>query len=267
MTASADKDLRLAARELGLWGLLAEWDALVGTNEAEAVVRRWIAAEEEERSRRGFERRLKEARLGRFRLLDEFDWVWPKRCDRSAIEELLRLIFLAQAANVVLAGPNGVGKTMIAKNIAYQAVRKGHSVCFVTASELLNDLAAQDGSSALRRRFGHYVNPNLLVIDELGYLSYDNRHADLLFEIVSRRYEKDSIIVTTNKPFAEWKDIFPNAGSVVTLVDRLVHRSEILEIQGESYRLKEAQEQAAKRAAERSSVAKGRSAEGKRNAG
>ena len=119
----------------------------------------------------------------------------------------------------------------------------------------------------MRRRFGHYVNPRLLVIDELGYLAYDNRHADLLFEIVSRRYEKNSILITTNKPFAEWKDIFPNAGSVVTLVDRLVHRSEILEIQGESYRLKEAQEQAAQRAAERSRAAKGRSAEDKRRVG
>jgi DNA replication protein DnaC len=188
MTASADQDLRLAARELGLWGLFAEWDTLVTTDEAESLLRRWIAAEEEERSRRSFERRLKEARLGRFRLLAEFDWAWPKSCDRGAIEELLRLTFLEQAANVVLAGPNGVGKTMIAKNIAHQAVRKGHSVCFVTASELLNDLAAQDGSTALRRRFGRYVNPSLLVIDELGYLSYDNRHADLLFEIVSPAY-------------------------------------------------------------------------------
>jgi len=252
MPTSTDRDLRTDAQDLGLWGLLAEWDTLVPDEDAAQRVQRWIAAEQEARSQRGFERRLKISRLGRFRLIDDFDWTWPKRCDRSAIEELLRLTFLDEATNVVLAGPNGVGKTMIAKNIAHQAVRRGHSVCFITASALLNDLAAQDGSTALRRRFSRYVNPKLLVIDELGYLSYDNRHADLLFENVSRRYEKNSTIVTTNKPFADWKDIFPNAASVVTLVDRLVHRSEILEIQGESYRLKEAQERAAQRASERS---------------
>ncbi|WP_177417983.1 ATP-binding protein [endosymbiont of Lamellibrachia barhami] len=102
---------------------------------------------------------------------------------------------------------------------------------------MLNDLAAQDGDSALNRRLASYARPQLLVIDEVGYLSYSNRHADLLFEIVSRRYEEKSTLVTTNRPFAEWNEVFPNASCGVSLVDRLIHRSEILIIDGESYRL------------------------------
>ena len=116
---------------------------------------------------------------------------------------------------------------------------------------MLNDLAAQDGDSALKRRLASYARPQLLVIDEVGYLSYSNRHADLLFEIVSRRYEEKSTLVTTNRPFAEWNEVFPNASCVVSLVDRLIHRSEILIIDGESYRLKEAKERQQRQALKR----------------
>ena len=113
---------------------------------------------------------------------------------------------------------------------------------FTNAAAMLNELAAQDGDNALRRRLALYARPKLLVIDEIGYLSYSNRHADLLFEIVSRRYEEKSTLITTNKPFAEWNQVFPNASCVVSLVDRLVHHAEIIPIECESYRLKEAKE-------------------------
>ena len=116
---------------------------------------------------------------------------------------------------------------------------------------MLGDLAALDSDSALRRRLRHYARPSLLVIDEVGYLSYSNRHADLLFELVSRRYEHNSTIVTTNRPVAEWREVFPNAACVVSLVDRLVHNAEILAIEGESYRLKEAHERSDQRAHQR----------------
>ncbi len=116
---------------------------------------------------------------------------------------------------------------------------------------MLNDLAAQDGDNALRRKLKFYSQPQLLAIDEVGYLSYSNRHADLLFEIISRRYEKKSTIVTTNKPFSEWSEVFPNASCVVSLVDRLVHHAEIVSIEGLSFRAKEAKENAAKRKIER----------------
>jgi len=194
---------------------------------------------------------LHNARLGRFKPLADFDWNWPAQCERLRIDELMRLGFVAEAANAVLVGPNGVGKSTIARNIAHQAVLEGHTVLFTTAAQMLNELAAQDGDRALRRRLALYAGPRLLVIDEIGYLSYSNRHADLLFEVVSRRYEEKSILVTTNRPFGEWNEVFPNAACVVSLVDRLVHHAEIISIEGESYRLKEARERTEQRKRQR----------------
>ncbi|WP_216644559.1 ATP-binding protein [Candidatus Thiodictyon syntrophicum] len=190
---------------------------------------------------------LGNAHLGRFKPLADFDWQWPTHCDRPAIDDLMGLRFLAETANIILVGPNGVGKSMIARNIAHQALLAGHTVLFTSAGHLLNELAGADGDHALRHRLTVYARPRLLVIDEVGYLSYSNRHADLLFEIVSRRYEAKSTLITTNRPFAEWGEVFPNAACVVSLVDRLVHHAEIITIQGESYRLKEAKERAEQR--------------------
>jgi DNA replication protein DnaC len=133
---------------------------------------------------------------------------------------------------------------MLAKNIAHQALIAGRTVLCTVAGGLLGDLTASESDVVLRRRFRQYSAPDVLLIDEIGYLSYSNRHADLLFELLNRRYEKKSTIVTTNKPFAQWQEVFPSAGCVVSLVDRLVHRSEVIAIEGESYRLKEAEERA-----------------------
>ena len=239
--------LQARAKALHLNGLLIHWQ--------EAAKGGWVPAllewEEYERARRSLERRLAESHIGRFKPLRDFDWAWPKCCDRPAIEALMSLDFLKEPSNVILVAPNGLGKTMIAQNVAHQAVTAGHSVLFTTAGHMLGDLAALDSDSALRRRLRHYARPRLLVIDEVGYLSYSNRHADLLFELVSRRYEQSSTLITTNRPFAEWHKVFPNAACVVSLVDRLIHHAEIHRLDGESYRHKEAQERAAARAAKR----------------
>ena len=194
MTILTHDPLKARAQALQLYGLLSHWEEVAESDWIEPLIQ-W---EEVERARRGLQRRLKEAHLGRFKLLADFNWQWPSQCDRQAVEELMRLAFLEEAANIVLLGPNGVGKSTIARNVAHQAVLAGHTVRFTTAGQMLNELAAQDGDHALRRRIALYARPRLLVIDEVGYLSYSNRHADLLFEIVNRRYEEKSTLITTN---------------------------------------------------------------------
>jgi DNA replication protein DnaC len=171
----------------------------------------------------------------------DFDWAWPKALDRAAVERVLGLGFLEEGGNVILAGAQGLGKTMIARNVAHQAVLQGHSVRCATAAELLLDLGGQETSRALERRLRAYVKPRLLALDELGYLTYDNRAADLLFQVISRRYERASILVTTNLAFKDWGTVFPNAACVTALIDRLTHHAEIIAISGESYRRREAE--------------------------
>lgn len=244
---SVPTTLKDRARTLKLHGLLEHW--------AEVQDQPWLPEildwEEQTRTQRGLERRMRQARLGTFKPLEDFDWNWPKKIDRGQIEDLFRFTWLEDATNVVLAGPNGVGKTLIAKNLVHQAVLAGVNARFLTASELLNTLAEQESPTSLRRKVAFYTRPKLLAIDELGYLSYDTRYADLLFEVVSKRYENKSLLLTTNKAFGDWGEVFPNATSVVTLVDRLVHRCEVVPIEGDSYRLKESKQRARSRAKKR----------------
>jgi DNA replication protein DnaC len=235
-------DPRTRLHQLGLYGLLARWP--------EVAEQPWISQlldiEESEHKQRSLDRRLRYAKIGAFKPMDRFDWAWPTKIDRQAIEELFSLSFIDEAENAILLGPNGVGKSMILKNIAHHALVRGHTVRFTTASDMLADLAAQDSPSALARRLRRWAMPKILCIDEVGYLSYSPRYADLLFEIVTRRHDAEKpVLVTTNKAFNDWNEVFPHAACTVTLVDRLIHRSEIIEIEGESYRLKEAKERKA----------------------
>jgi DNA replication protein DnaC len=226
---------------LGLRYTAAHLDDVV----ALATKRRWspaqllehlVESEQQERTRRSLERRLARARIGRFVPMSEFDWAWPKRIDCAAVEAALRLDFLAEGRNIVLVAPQGLGKTMIAQNIAHAAVLAGTHVLFTTAAQLLLDLGGQESMRGLARRLNHYATRGLLCVDEVGYLSYDARAADLLFQVVSRRYEKRSLVLTTNLPFSDWPTIFPNAATATALIDRLVHHAEILAIEGDSYR-------------------------------
>lgn len=248
MTNKHLEPLRDRANALGLVGILDGWDDYANV----PWLPQLLAAEEAARATRSVERRIRDARIGRFKPMADFDWRWPKSIDRTAVEDLFRFAFVDDVENVVLVGPNAVGKTMICRNLAYEAVMRGHSVRFTTASAMLNNLAAQDSSRAFNTALAKYTRPKILVVDEVGYLSYEPRHADLFFEVVTRRYEERPIVLSTNKPFAEWGEVFPSASCVVTLIDRLVHRSEIISITADSYRLKEAKETALRKATTRS---------------
>jgi DNA replication protein DnaC len=207
-----------------------------------ALLEHLAAAELEDRARRSLDRRFKRARLGRFKPMADFEWDWPKEIDRRLVERLLTLDFLRDAENLVLVGAQGLGKTMIVKNTVHQAILQGHSALFTTAADLLLDLNRQDTARGLDRRLRHYGRPQLLCIDEIGYLAYDAHAADLLFQIVTRRYEQKSIVLTTNLAFREWHTIFPNAACAVGLIDRLTHHAALVKITGDSYRLREAEQ-------------------------
>lgn len=241
-------DLKIMAKKLGFKALNSNWEAYCN----EPWIEPLLKEEEAERVRLGLERHKRDARIGEFKPMADFDWNWPEEIDRELVEELLTLRFLSdKGTNAAFVGPNGIGKTMIVQNIAYGAVMAGVRTRFVPASQMLSELSRQDGEVALDRCLKKYCNYDLLVIDELGYLDYSNRYADLLFQVISGRYKKRSTIVTTNKAFQEWNTIFPNAICVTTLVDRLMHKAELVVIQGKSYREHEAIERAQARAKER----------------
>jgi len=233
-------DLKERAKKLGLRAIVANWEKYVGENWLEPL----IVAEEKEKDKRSLERRLREASIGEFKPMADFDWSWPQKIDREQIEELMTLDFLKDCCNIVLLSTNGLGKTMIAQNLASNALSRGYTTRFVKASHMLNQLLECDGASARSRCLKKYCSPDLLVVDEVGYMNYDNRYADMLYEVITGRYQKASTVITTNKGFKQWGEIFPNAGCVVTMVDRLLHKSESVVIEGESYRQREAQERA-----------------------
>ena len=214
-----------------------------------ATKRRWSPAqlleyiveqEAKERARRSLERRTKRSKLGRFKSMADFDWKWPKKLNRKAVESALALDFMEDDRNVVLIAPQGLGKTMIAKNIVHNAVLKGRQALFITAADLLLDLTAQESARALDRRLKYYARISCLCIDEIGYLSYEVRNADLLFRVVTMRYEQKSLVLTTNLRFAEWPTIFPGAACTTALIDRIVHHANIIPVEGSSYRLRDA---------------------------
>jgi DNA replication protein DnaC len=238
-------DLQTRLRALGFTVTADEFDDLI----AMATKKRWgprhilehIAnIEEKERARRGLERRRARSRLERFKPMADFDWNWPTEIDRSLVDSALQLDFVQPARNIVFVAPQGLGKTMIAQNIAHQAILDGHGVLFVTAAQLLLDLGAQESARALERRLKYYARVGLLIIDEIGFLAFDNRNADLLFQVVSR-YEKKSLVLTTNLAFRDWPTIFPNATCATALIDRVVHHADVIVIKGESYRRREAE--------------------------
>lgn len=238
---------------LGLRHIAGHLDDLVALAQkrrlgARELLEHLVDLEEKDRARRSLERRTVRSRIGRFKPIADYDWNWPARIDRPRVEAAVQLDFLADHRNVVLVAPQGLGKTMIAQNIAHQAVVAGHSVLFLTAAQMLLDLGGQESARGLDRRLRFYAGISLLIVDEVGYLSFDARNADLLFQVVSRRYEKKSLVLTTNLAFQDWPSVFPNATCATALIDRVIHHADVLAIEGDSYRLREAEKRAAKNA-------------------
>jgi DNA replication protein DnaC len=185
-------------------------------------------------------RRIKSARFPVVKTLDQFNWSWPKKINRMAVQNLFRLQFMNDHSNVIMIGTVGLGKTHIATALGYTACLAGKSVLFATAVDTINTLAAAQAASRLKAELKKYLAPSLLILDELGYLPIDKHGADLLFQVISQRYERGSTVITSNRAFKEWPGIFNNDSTLTSaILDRLLHHAETVVIQGPSYRMKD----------------------------
>jgi len=205
-------------------------------------LRRLIEGEYNDQRQRRVAARIKSARFPVIKTLEQFNWTWPKKINRLAVQNLFRLEFVAQNANVVFLGNVGTGKSHLATALGYAACLEGHSVLFAGAIEVINDLQAAQKNGGLKRALKKYLRPEIVILDEVGYLPIDQKGADLLFQVISQRYERGSILLTTNKPFKQWGSIFNNDSTIASAVlDRLLHHAETIVIEGASYRMKDQQ--------------------------
>ena len=199
-----------------------------------------VAGEVARRDEALISRRIKAARLPGIKTLDTFDWGWPKTINRAQITHLFRLGFLPAHGNVILLGSVGVGKTHLAIALAYTACQQGKTALFTRAVDIVNALAAAQATGGIKREMARLLKPEFLVIDELGYLPIDKFGADGLFQVISQRYERGSTVITTNRAFKQWPEIFNNDSTLTSaLLDRLLHHAESVVIEGKSYRMRE----------------------------
>jgi DNA replication protein DnaC len=200
-------------------------------------LRRLAEAEDAARYERSVQRRTKAARLPVLKTLEQFDWSWPKKINRAQVQDLFRLRFVQENTNVVFIGGVGLGKTHFALALAHSACLNNVSTLFTQAVEIVNTLSAAQATNTLSKGLKAYVAPRLLVIDELGYLPMDKRGADLLFQVISARYERSATVITTNMVYKHWARIFNNDATLTTaILDRLVHHCETVTIEGKSFR-------------------------------
>jgi DNA replication protein DnaC len=201
---------------------------------------RLIEGQAQARESRRIERRVRLARFPLLKTLDAFRWDWPKKINRPQIQNIFRLTFIEQHANAIFLGGVGVGKSHLAIALGHTACLKGYSVLFTTAIDIINTLSAAQTNSTLKRELRKYLKPKLLLIDELGYLPIDKHGADLLFQVISQRYEKGAIVITSNRAFKHWPAIFNNDSTLTSaLLDRLLHHADTVIIEGKSYRMKD----------------------------
>jgi DNA replication protein DnaC len=201
---------------------------------------RLVEGEALDRQQRAIGRRIRLARFPVIKTLESFQWTWPRKINRLQVQNLFRLKFVEDKANVIILGGVGLGKTHLATALGYAACLKGHSVLFATAVDVINTLAAAQNAGRLKQELSKYLKPTLIILDEIGYLPIDKTGADLLFQIISKRYEQGSIILTSNRVFKKWPEIFNNDSTLTSaLLDRLLHHAETVLIEGKSYRMKD----------------------------
>lgn len=200
------------------------------------TVEQLVDLEERSRDAVNLARRTRFACLGSFKPLDRFDWSHPKEIDRQLVERLLELEFIERGENVLLKGASGVGKTMIAQNLGQAALAAGYTVRFSSLASALADLLGQESLPAFERRIRRYVRPDLLILDELGYIPCDSRAADILYNIISRRHASRSTIISTNLAFKQWGNVFPGAACIAALIDRFNQHCHKVVITADSWR-------------------------------
>lgn len=199
-----------------------------------------LEGEAHRRQENRIKRRIQAARFPVIKTLDTYNWSWPKKINRTQIQDLMRLAFLEDHTNVIFLGGVGVGKTHLATALAHQACLEGHAVLWASTIDMINTLIAAHAGMRLKQELKKYLTPELLVLDELGYLPIDKQGADLLFQVISGRYERGSILLTTNQPFKKWATIFNDDNTLASAVlDRLLHHAQTVVIEGPSYRMKE----------------------------
>jgi len=201
---------------------------------------RLIEGEALARRDRATQKRLREARFPVLKTLEQFDWSWPRKLNRAQVVNLFRLAWLPEHANVLFLGGVGLGKTHLAIALGHAACLAGHTVRFTTAVDILNALTAALTTGRLKAELQRFLKPTVLVIDELGYLPIDKTGADLLFQVFSQRYERGSLVITTNQPYKHWARLFNNDSTITSAVlDRVLHRAETIVVEGKSYRMKD----------------------------
>lgn len=232
--AESLRDLGLCAPAETLLALLSH--ATKSRLSPAQLVEQLVLLERRERDTRNLASRTKKATLGAVKPLDRFDWSFPRAISRPLYEQLLALDFARHGHNVLFRGPSGVGKSTLAQNLGQRALETGKSVRFSTVNAALADLLKQESLPAVERRLKRYTAPDILVLDELGYLPCDARSGDLLYSIVTRRHERVSTVITTNLAFKDWGTVFPGAACVGALVDRFTEHCHTLDIDGDSWR-------------------------------
>lgn len=230
------KFARLAAQ----WPALAQEAARTEASFAD-FLEQVLASEVVARDERRNMTLLKLATMPALKTLEQFDWGQASGAPKAQITELAHLAFIERAENVVLLGPSGVGKTHVALAIAYRAVMAGNKTRFITAADLMLQLAAAKAQGRLKEYFNRAVlGPRLLVVDEIGYLPFGREEANLFFNVVAKRYERGSMVLTSNLPFTQWASALADDQTLTAaMLDRLLHHAHIVQITGESYRLKD----------------------------